>query len=172
MGWTTVLLDHVPHDGSRSRGASRKKDLVDVQWRLENPQSFDREHVGRIQLKREKDRGGFLPERVAFSVGGTPEGFIFDRTDVSSTITAGDMTPSARALLETLETAFGDAGARYGQLREAITWKGRQGMPDSTFRNAIDRLLNHELIRQEGDKYYSNRNYRNSTVPAVTTAGH
>ncbi len=33
-GCTVVLLDHVPHDGARARGSTRKKDEVDVQWRL------------------------------------------------------------------------------------------------------------------------------------------
>lgn len=174
MGWTTVLLDHVPHDASRSRGASRKKDLVDVQWRLENQQSFDRDRVGRVQLKREKDREGFLPERVAFSVGGTPEGFVFERADVSSATAASDMPDSARALLETLETEFGDAGARYEELRRAIPWNDGREMGDSTFRGAKDWLLNHTpdpLIRHENSRYYSNRNYRNGTVLSPTTAG-
>ena len=33
-GIAVVLLDHVPHDGKHARGATRKKDEVDVQWKL------------------------------------------------------------------------------------------------------------------------------------------
>lgn len=47
---TTVILDHVPHDGSHARGATRKKDEVDVMWRLAQAKPFDKETVGEITL--------------------------------------------------------------------------------------------------------------------------
>lgn len=80
-GIAVLLLDHVPHESSHARGASRKKDEVDVMWSLKRSVEFDRDSVGRITLKREKDREGWLPERVAFSAGGTVDGFIFRRSE-------------------------------------------------------------------------------------------
>ncbi len=148
-GCTIVLLDHVPHEGSRSRGASRKKDMVDVQWKLTNPQRFDRGTVGRIDLKCEKDREGWFTQGVSFAVGGTPEGFICERSTASR-----GLPDSAKAALQTLEE-FGEQGAQYGQWRESIPWRGGLGMPDTTFRNrAIKRLTDDALIIHEGGRYY------------------
>jgi hypothetical protein len=77
---TTAILDHVPHDGSHARGATRKKDEVDVMWRLAQAKPFDRETVGEITLVREKDREGWLPHTVTFSVGGSEDGITFRRS--------------------------------------------------------------------------------------------
>lgn len=76
-----LLIDHVPHDGAHARGATRKRDEADVQWKLNKTQEFDRESVGEIVLFREKDREAWLPPSVKFSVGGSSEGFIFARSE-------------------------------------------------------------------------------------------
>ena len=111
-GIAVLVLDHVPHENNHARGASRKKDEVDVMWRLTCPMPFDRDTVGRIVLHREKDREGWLPERVGFSVGGTFDGFIFKRSD--GTIEEPDpqdgLTASERKALETLRDDFGERG--------------------------------------------------------------
>lgn len=81
-GITVVILDHVPHEGEHSRGSTRKKDEVDVMWRLRRRQTFDRDTVGEVALHREKDREGWLPPSVTFSVGGTLDGgFVFARSE-------------------------------------------------------------------------------------------
>lgn len=110
-GAAVLILDHVPKEGASSRGSSRKRDEVDVMWALRNPLPFDRDTVGRVVLQREKDREGWLPESVGFSVGGGAEGFVFSRS--AGTIEAeGDdgLTPSARKSLEALED-LGEKGA-------------------------------------------------------------
>ena len=78
---TALVLDHVPHDGDHAQGASRKRDEADVMWALRCPVPFDRDTVGRLTLRRDKDREAWLPERVGFSVGGARSGFVFRRSD-------------------------------------------------------------------------------------------
>jgi hypothetical protein len=49
-------------------------------WRLAQSKPFDRETVGEITLIREKDREGWLPATVTFSVGGGEHGITFRRS--------------------------------------------------------------------------------------------
>jgi hypothetical protein len=157
-----VILDHVPHDANRSRGATRKKDFVDVQWSLKKVQDFSRSNVGYIQLRLHKDRESWLPKSVGFSIGGTPEGFVMERSEGTVSDLPGKLPESARVALEALER-FGVAGATYTEWRDFIEWKGKP-MPDSTFRKAKDKLEDVERIRQQGDRYYSTAQHFNSTA--------
>jgi hypothetical protein len=52
------------NSSSLTLGASRKKDESDVMWYLKNPAPFDRETLGRIVLRRDKDRDAWLPSLV------------------------------------------------------------------------------------------------------------
>jgi hypothetical protein len=169
---TVVILDHVPHDADRSRGATRKKDMVDVQWSLKKKEHFDRGTVGYIQLTRKKDREAWLPETVGFSVGGSEEGFVFRRSMGTTVAATGDgLTKSAREAIRALKM-FGDNGATYTEWREATVWKDGKPMPDSTFRSARNKLMEPEVDRagQEGDRYYSKNS--NSTAIAVNAVGY
>jgi hypothetical protein len=95
-GITVLILDHVPHEGTHARGATRKKDEVDVQWRLFNTKPFDRDSVGEIVLRREKDREAWLPPSVTFSVGGG---------SAKASSSAGAQGPSRRPLRGHLRSA-------------------------------------------------------------------
>ena len=79
-GIASLLLDHVPKEGNTARGSGRKLDYVDAMWELRNTQKFDRETVGRIDMHLRKDREGWLPRALTFSVGGGEDGFIFQRS--------------------------------------------------------------------------------------------
>ena len=167
-GCTVVILDHVPHDADRSRGATRKKDVVDVQWHLRKEKDFNRSTVGYIQLTKKKDREAWLPERVGFSVGGTDDGFVFKRSSGTATDQTGDgLAGSAREALRALDT-FGDHGATYSAWKNATSFKGRP-MGDSTFRKARNKLMAGEnpLVKQDGDTYYSTT-APHSTLTALT----
>ena len=120
---TAVILDHVPHAAKRSRGATRKKDVVDVQWRLDKVNDFDRSALGYIQLTREKDRESWLPRHVGFSVGGTDNGFVMQRSEGAYELPGErvELQESAKAALEALST-FAN-GARYEEWRKSIQWK-------------------------------------------------
>lgn len=169
---TVVILDHIPHDtNQRSRGASRKGDEVDVQWRLEKVKDFDRGTVGYIQLTLEKDREAWLPRRVGFSIGGTEEGFIMARSEgtIADNGTVAELPESVVKFLEALDSFPVEQGARYEELRRAVDWKDGKLMPDSTFRMARERAIEQGLVRHVDHRFY--RNNRNSTATAASAVG-
>ena len=146
---TSVVLDHVPHEGNRSRGASRKRDEVDVQYSLIKTQKFDRATVGEIRLKLEKDREGWLPEFTTFSIGGGKDGFVFER---SSGTVAGPgqiiLKSREKEAFEILAGEFGEAGARHNEWLKACE---RKGISRTTFRRARDELIRGQAVRREED---------------------
>lgn len=156
-GCTIIILDHVPHgDATRSRGATRKKDMVDVQWHLEKSEDFNRDKIGYIRLTLTKDREAWLPERVGFSIGGTEDGFIFRRSEGMATQEKDKKLPPSAIEADRALKTFGNKGATYTQWIGAIVWKGAQ-MGDSTFRTARNKLLSDDvkLVIQDGNLYYS-----------------
>lgn len=155
-GCTVLILDHIPHDGNRSRGASRKKDLVDVQWKLKRIDQFDRSTVGYVELIKEKDREAWLPEKVGFSIGGTEDGFVMHRSSGTAIERDSTLTDSATAALTAI-TSFADRGATSTEWRNATQFKGKL-MGESTFRFAKNQLLAGEtpLVILEKDTYYRN----------------
>lgn len=149
-GITVVVLDHVPHEGNHSRGASRKKDEVDVQWKVYNTRPFDRESVGEIVLHREKDREAYLPPSVTFSVGGTPDGgFVFERCAGTFETQDGDgLTRTQRKALMVLRTDFGESGAGFNE------WKARVGCAPATLSAAIRELTRSGLVEHLDGAYF------------------
>ncbi len=149
-GVTTALLDHVPHEGNRHRGATRKKDEADVQWSLSNPQPFDRSRVGEIVLFREKDREGWLPPSVKFSIGGTADGFILERSagtlDVG--LTTETMAPSRRKVYTHCKEK-GDEGATWKELLQLLDGS------KSTLSRTITELTQWNLIYKRANRYYA-----------------
>ena len=121
QGIAVLVLDHTPHEGDHARGASRKRDEADVMWALRCPDPFDRDTVGSVVLRRDKDREAWLPERVGFSVGGTEDGFIFRRSD--GTIEEPDpedgLTGTQRQTLNALRDDFGEEGTTAAEWRRA-----------------------------------------------------
>jgi hypothetical protein len=144
-----MVLDHDPKDGNTARGAGRKKDLCDVMWAVKSPYPFDESKVGMVRLVLEKGRRGGLPPSVAFSVGGSENGFIFARSE--GTIELEDdevgLTDSQRKALETLEDLGAD-GATWKQ------WWDTSGMAKTTFTDARRELETRGLIMKQGDRYF------------------
>lgn len=128
-GSTVLLLDHVPHDNAHARGSTRKKDEADVQWRLLNTRRFDRETVGEITLRREKDREGWLPPVVKFSVGSGQSGFVFRRSEGTIEEADSGLTDSQEQALQALETF--ENGATFTQW-----WRASGLQAKSTFGDA------------------------------------
>jgi hypothetical protein len=71
-GVAVLVLDHVPHDVERERGSSRKRDEMDVVWKLTKVGDFDRDKTATLSMSRQKDREGWLPEKLTFEIGGDP----------------------------------------------------------------------------------------------------
>ncbi len=170
-GMTVLLLDHVPKEGSTARGSGRKKEEMDVQWQLKNPKSFDRNTLGEIKLYREKDREGWLPKSVKFSVGGTEEGFVFERLDELEAITkTSELKPNQRKLYEVLRTNFGDEGATASQWKEAC--EEVEGVPRSSFYTAKKNLVEGEHYFVEGNRFYPHKPQEEEVSEASTKSEH
>jgi hypothetical protein len=153
LGITVLLLDHVPKDGSNSRGSGRKKEEVDVQWQLKNPKAFDRNTVGEIKLFREKDREGWLPKALRFSVGGTEDGFVFEGlnedTEMAEVL---DHHPNVRKILNVLENTFGSDGATDAEWKKAC--EEEEGVKKASYYRARQELVEGEDFSKEGNRFY------------------
>jgi hypothetical protein len=150
-GIAVLILDHIPKEGGSARGSGRKLDYVDVMWELRNPQAFDRETVGRIDLHLRKDREGWLPRLLTYSVGGSGNGFVFKRSlgTVDPKDEAG-LTSKVRTTLEALE-ALGNMGAFDREWKEEATTRG---VGKSKYYEARKRLLDLNLVEKVMDKFF------------------
>jgi hypothetical protein len=150
-GMAILLLDHIPKDGNTARGSGRKLDYVDVMWELTKPQDFDRETVGRIDLRLKKDREGWMPWGVAFTVGGSENGLVFGRTAFDSSLLAPDrLLPSDRTTLDALKS-FGSSGARDKDWREEAI---KRGLGRTTYYRSRGTLLEQGLVEEVMGKYF------------------
>jgi AAA domain/NrS-1 polymerase HBD domain len=161
-GIASLLLDHVPKEGNTARGSGRKLDYVDAMWELRNPQKFDRETVGRIDMHLRKDREGWLPRALTFSVGVGENGFIFKRSagTFESADEATGLLPSDRTTLEALQ-ALGSMGAFDKEWREQAI---ARGLGRTTYYRSRGTLLELGYVEQVMNKYFV-KNSCKSEVP-------
>ena len=161
-GIASLLLDHVPKEGNTARGSGRKLDYVDAMWELRNPQKFDRETVGRIDMHLRKDREGWLPRALTFSVGVGEDGFIFQRSagTFESADEATGLLPSDRTTLEALR-ALGSMGAVDKEWREEAI---ARGLGRTTYYRSRGTLLELGYVEQVMNKYFV-KNSCKSEVP-------
>jgi hypothetical protein len=150
-GMAILLLDHIPKEGNTARGSGRKLDYVDVMWELTKPQDFDRETVGRIDLRLKKDREGWMPWGVAFTVGGSENGLVFGRTAFDSSLLAPDgLLPSDRTTLAALKS-FGSSGVRDKDWREDAM---KRGLSRASFYRGRETLLSQGFAEKVMDKFF------------------
>jgi hypothetical protein len=143
-GIASVILDHVPHEANRSRGGARKKEVADVQWRVKKTQDFDRDSVGEILLINEKDREGWLPGSVTFSVGGRFGTLICARSSgtVDEPSGSDNLTKKERTVLRALCEEFRLTGAAASQWQEATD---KRGVSRATHFRAVKKLVSTEV---------------------------
>jgi hypothetical protein len=143
-GWTVILLDHTGHNGDHARGASRKSQVVQVQYQVKKKSLFDRTSEGSLELERKKDRLAWLPEKVNVQLGNTP--CVFER-QYGSTGDGSDYLPAQQyTALKALAT-FGIAGARNG------VWEEKSGLAHGSFERARKALLGRGYVDKEGSTY-------------------
>src|SRR5215207_2842951 len=161
-GVAVLLLDHVPKEGNTARGSGRKLDYVDAMWELRNPQKFDRETVGRIDMHLRKDREGWLPRALTFSVGTGDDGFVFKRSagTVEPMDEATGLLKSDETVLEALQ-ARGDMGAFDKEWREEAI---ARGLSRSTYYRSRGTLLELGYVEQVMNKYFVKKSCK-SEVP-------
>ncbi|MDP9486864.1 MAG: AAA family ATPase [Actinomycetota bacterium] len=152
MGITTILVDHTGHDESRARGSSRKRQEMDVQWSVKATQPFDRNTVGEITLRREKDRESWLPEVLKFSAGGTEDGFLIQPSvgTIEDVAHGEGLTPSAFRALQVLRER---PGLTYNEWR---TLAAENGVPKGSFGRVVrERLKAHPAhVYLKESRYY------------------
>jgi hypothetical protein len=150
-GIAALLLDHVPKEGGSARGSGRKLDYVDVMWELRNPQKFDRETVGRIDMHLRKDREGWLPKVLTFSVGAGEHGFIFKQSaGTVEPIDEEGISASERATLEALR-ALGNTGATDKDWREETL---ATGLSRATYYRSRETLVRLDFVEQVMNKFF------------------
>ncbi len=142
-GWTSMVLDHSGHAGTHARGTSRKDQSVQVVYKVEKKQAFDRTSAGRQKLTREKDRLAYLPEQVEIELGGTPFGFKL-RYDGQEFLTNSQNT----ALFMLYKC--GISGATHGEWKRSCENK----MSDKTFNRAVGYLKGKGYV-DKPDKHYT-----------------
>jgi Bifunctional DNA primase/polymerase, N-terminal/Primase C terminal 1 (PriCT-1)/AAA domain len=157
-GIASVILDHVPHDVDRSRGGARKKEVADVQWQVKKTQDFDRDGVGEVLLIKHKDREGWLPPTIKFSVGGRFGKLVCHRSagTVEEPDAAGGLTRTEHKVLDTLRDEFPLTGARMAEWQRATD--GRSVSRASHYR-AVKKLVSLEVspayrVRQVNETYF------------------
>ena len=157
-GIASVILDHVPHDVDRSRGGARKKEVADVQWQVKKTQDFDRDGVGEVLLIKHKDREGWLPPSIKFSVGGRFGKLVCHRSagTVEEPDAAGGLTRTEHKVLDTLRDEFPLTGARMAEWQRATD--GRSVSRASHYR-AVKKLISLEVppafrVRQVNETYF------------------
>ena len=145
-GIASAILDHVPHDLDRSRGGARKKEVADVQWQVKKTQSFDRDVVGEVLLIKHKDREGWLPPTVKFSVGGRFGELICERSagTVEDPDASDGLTPTERTVLDTLCEEFAPTGARMAEWQRATN---ARDVSRATHYRAVKKLVSAEVSR-------------------------
>jgi putative DNA primase/helicase len=150
-GIASLLLDHVPKEGGSARGSGRKLDYVDVMWELRNPQKFDRETVGRIDMHLRKDREGWLPKVLTFSAGAGEDGFVFKRSaGTVEPIDEEGLSTSERSTLEALR-ALGSMGAFDKEWREETI---ARGLSRATYYRSRETLTRLDFVEQVMNKFF------------------
>jgi hypothetical protein len=123
---------------------------VDVQWRLTRPEPFDRQKVGRLVLRREKDREAVLPQVVKFEVGGSSDGFVFLHSGETAEESQGDngLTVTQRKALDALKT-YGEKGAGF------VEWHTSCKLAKSTFGDAKQLLERTGRVEKYEKRYFA-----------------
>jgi KaiC/GvpD/RAD55 family RecA-like ATPase len=150
-GITVLVLDHVTRDASRFRGAGRKGDFADVVYGLKRPEEFGPNLVGEIALGKDKDRPAVADRDVVFSIGGSPEGFVFRRTNGMAT-PDGRVMPATEGVRKsaTALQRFGSAGATSKEWEIAADKEGAKRSQHFEHRK---RLVKNGFVDKPGDKY-------------------
>ena len=122
---------------------------MQVEYKVEKKDSFDRTKSGRLKLTREKDRLAFLPEHVEVMLGGSPFGF---KSSYDGQVFLKNSEYTALFMLY----KCGPTGATHKEWKEACT-TGEKGMSDSTFNRALKELVGGDYVKLEGKHYVLTR---------------
>lgn len=151
---SVLVLDHVPHEHERERGSSRKRDEMDVVWKLTKIGDFDRDQTATLSMTRQKDREGWLPEKLTFEVGGDPTTgeFVMRRDDSLARRTeVTHLSSKERRALNALKT-FGAEGAKTSEWLLAVNESGEEISKPTLHRIRRD-LVRKGKVAEDGSRY-------------------
>ena len=153
-GIAVAVLDHVGHEhADRERGARRKRDEMDVVWKLKRSMGFDRNTKGSLEMYLEKDREGWLPGSVAWEIGGGDMGFVMRREDaLASLLTVSFLDSKERAVRDALK-ARGRSSTK--ALLEAVKQSEKMSLP--TIYRVLDRLKEKGKVTKIGTRMGDDR---------------
>lgn len=102
----SLFVDHMSKaqvDGGWARGAGSKKSKTDAAWTFSATKPFDKETIGRVSLKRAKDRLGQLPLNHLYRMGGDGKGnIVIEPTQVAKEIVSPE-DEHAKRIIEFLQ---------------------------------------------------------------------
>lgn len=153
-GCAVAVLDHVPHEHERERGSSRKRDEMDVVWKLTKIGDFDRDRTATLSMTRQKDREGWLPEKLTFEIGGDPTTgeFVMRRDDSLARKTeVTHLNTKERRALNALKT-FGAEGAKTSEWLIAVNESGEEISKPTLHRIRRD-LVRKGKVTEDGSRY-------------------
>lgn len=156
----TLVLDHVPHeDDDRERGSTRKRDEVDVRWKLSKIGEFDRESTASVLMWLKKDREGWLPGKLSFEIGGDPSTglFVMRRNDELAQIQIVSYSPGERTLLRILEAKSG--GCKAAEWQKACE---PEGVSKRDFYRAKKRLEDKKKVAKVEGLFVPTEPYTNT----------
>jgi hypothetical protein len=151
-----LILDHVMKDdgGKYARGSSAKHAKVDAAWKLKVEDEFDRNTVGEISIKRDKDRLGCMPEKRKFAVGGDGNGNLkFEPGEVIESIgpRSDGLKPSEYKVLSILNKLPGMTRKVWQQ--ECA----KQGIVEGTFKPAFAKLKRRHVFEDKDKRWWPKR---------------
>jgi hypothetical protein len=148
-GATVLLLDHVNKEnaGRGGRGSTAKLAKLDASFRLTQRREFDRDKVGEVTLKREKDRDAALPRVSKIVVGGDGTGKLQVRPDASMILPERDdeLTDNDRAALAVLSVD----GMGYREWMRAVGTSS-----SSSFDRSRDKLMRLGFVENRDRRYF------------------
>jgi hypothetical protein len=152
-GGAVLILDHVMKDdgGKYARGSSAKHAKVDAAWKLKVEDEFDRNTVGEVSIKRDKDRLGCMPEKRKFAVGGDGTGNRkFKPGEVIESIgpRADGLKPSEYKVLSVLEKLPGMTRKQWEQQC------ANKGIPTGTFKPAVSKLKTRHVFEDKDKRWW------------------
>lgn len=123
-----LFIDHVTkaqNDGGWARGAGQKKSKTDAAWTFSATKQFDRNTIGRVSLKKSKDRLGQLPMNHLFKMGGDGNGtIIIEATQLARDIASPEDPQVIRVIEYLKENAKSeDAALSTTEIAQKVTGK-------------------------------------------------
>jgi DNA-binding CsgD family transcriptional regulator len=127
-----VLIDHVTKATENTRysvGSRAKKAKADVLWYVDKVSDFDRKTLGRVELKRHKNRPGVLEPKHVWVIGGEDDRLV--------------CRP-----LDPLQDVVTTVHPREQQVLDLLRERGPMGPSEIAAEMGVSRMTAHRLLKE------------------------